>query len=147
MPTNVSSLLNHKQGPVVSIGPDATVYETIEKMVAHNVGSMVVMRDDALLGIFTERDYLRRLVLQGRTSRETLVREVMTSDLVTVTPEVSINECLGMMTERKIRHLPVLTGDTLVGVISIGDCVRALAEAAQGEAAQLHQFIAGSYPA
>jgi CBS domain-containing protein len=147
MTATVATLIAHKHGPVVSIEPGATVYETIERMVAHNVGSMVVVEGDALRGIFTERDYLRRIALQGRTSRETKVRDVMTTDLVTVGPEATVEECLDLMTQRKIRHLPVLDGGALVGVVSIGDCVRLIAESARGEAEQLQQFIVGGYPA
>lgn len=146
MSATVATLISQKSGPVVSIEPTATVYETIERMVAHNVGSMVIMDGETLAGIFTERDYLRRIALQGRTSRETIVRDVMTRDLITVAPDATVDSCLATMTERKIRHLPVVQDDALVGVVSIGDCVRLLAEAAKGEAEQLHHFIAGSYP-
>lgn len=98
------------------------------------------------MGIFTERDYLRRIALEGRTSATTAVRDVMTRDLVTVTPQTTVEQCLALMTEHKIRHLPALVEDHVEGVISIGDCVRAIAEAARGEAESLHRFVAGSYP-
>lgn len=138
-------MLAHKGTGVVTIEPGATVYETIGRMVEHNVGAMVIMEGDDVRGIFTERDYLRRIALQGRTSRETAVSEVMTSDLVTVAPEASVEACLATMTERKIRHLPVLHAGRLVGVVSIGDCVRALAEDARGEAEEMRRFVAGGY--
>lgn len=146
MSTRVSALLAHKETGLVTIAPDATVYEAIECMVRHNVGSVVVCDGDRLAGIFTERDYLRRIALEGRTSRETAVRDVMTPRLTTVTPETSVDECLATMTDHKIRHLPVLEAGRLVGVVSIGDCVRAVAERARGEAESLHRFVSGEYP-
>ena len=142
----VSSLIGHKGRDVVTIGPAATVYQAIERMVEHNVGSILVVEADALAGIFTERDYLRRIALQGRTSRETAVRDVMTADLVTVEPRTPVARCLALMTQYKIRHLPVLDGDDLVGVVSIGDCVRWVAEEARGEVDQLQRFVTGGYP-
>ena len=147
MSATVSTLLAHKGGEVVTIAPEATVFEAIGKMVENNVGAIVAVESDDLRGIFTERDYLRRIALQGRTSRETRVEEAMTADLITVTPEASVDECLATMTERKIRHLPVLHAGRLVGVVSIGDCVRALAEAAKGEAEEMKRFVAGGYTA
>ncbi|MEL6614608.1 MAG: CBS domain-containing protein [Bacteroidota bacterium] len=138
-------MLAHKGAGVVTIGPDATVYDAIGRMVERNVGAILVQEGDDLRGIFTERDYLRRIALEGRTSRETTVADVMTADLVTVTPEASVAACLQTMTDRKIRHLPVLHAGRLVGVVSIGDCVRAMAEDARGEAEQMRRFVAGGY--
>ncbi|OZC01839.1 CBS domain-containing protein [Rubricoccus marinus] len=145
MSITVSSMLTHKGGGVVSIYPEATVFEAIGRMVEHNVGAIIAADGDDVRGIFTERDYLRQIALEGRTSRETRVEEVMTTDLVTVTPETRVDACLATMTERKIRHLPVLHAGRLVGVVSIGDCVRAQAEAARGEADELKRFVAGGY--
>lgn len=148
MSAQVSALLAHKDAPVVSIDPGATVYQAIERMVDHNVGSIVVLDGDRLAGIFTERDYLRRIALEGRTSRETRVADVMTTTLVTVGTDATVDGCLRMMTDHKIRHLPVLgTEGTLLGVVSIGDCVRAVAERARGEAEDLQRFVTGGYPA
>ncbi|HIG73671.1 MAG TPA: CBS domain-containing protein [Bacteroidetes bacterium] len=145
MAPTVSALLAHKGRSLVTIPPDATVFEAIGRMVESNVGSILVMDDEDVRGIFTERDYLRRIALEGRTSRETRVEEVMTRDLVTVTPDTAVSECLALMTERKIRHLPVLHAGHLVGVVSIGDAVRQLAEAAEGEAEELRRFVSGGY--
>ena len=150
MSVSVSTVLSHKGRDVVTIGPEATVFEAISRMVEANVGAIVIVDADAdgreaLAGIFTERDYLRRIALQGRTSRETRVRDAMTADLVTVAPDTSVDACLGRMTERKIRHLPVLDDGALVGVVSIGDCVRALAESARGEADEMRRFVSGGY--
>ena len=145
MPVQIASVLSHKGGDVVSIGPDATVFEAISRMVERNVGAIVVVEGDALRGIFTERDYLRRIALEGRTSRETRVRDAMTADLVTVGPDATTSACLALMTARKIRHLPVLRDGALVGVVSIGDCVRADAEEALSEADELRRFVSGGY--
>lgn len=146
MPLPVSALLKQKGDWVVTIDPDATVFATIGRMVDQNVGAVVVTERGEVRGIFTERDYLRRIALQGRTSRETRVSEVMTADLVTVTPDTTVDECLQAMTARKIRHLPVLRGDTLAGIVSIGDCVRARLEEAKGATEELQRFVTGEYP-
>ena len=146
MPSPVSSLLHRKGDEVVTIGPNATVFDAIGRMVEHNVGAILVIENDALAGIFTERDYLRRIALQGRTSRETAVREVMTSDLVTVEPDTSVTVCLAMMTKHKIRHLPVLSDGALAGIVSIGDCVRARLDEVKSEAEGLQRFVSGGYP-
>ena len=141
----VSTLLNRKDTTMVSIGPDASVFEAIGRMVEHNVGSILVVADNALQGIFTERDYLRRIALQGRTSRETSVRDVMTADLVTVDPATSVDACLSLMTSHKIRHLPVLRDGEIAGVVSIGDCVRARLDEARAEAEELQRYVSGEY--
>lgn len=146
MPLSIANLLGRSGGELVTIGPDATVFDAIGRMVEHNVGSILVTEDDALRGIFTERDYLRRIALEGRTSRETPVADVMTADLVTVGPEESIDTCLEMMTEHKIRHLPVIRDGQLAGVVSIGDLVRARLEEAKGEVEGLQRFVQGGYP-
>ena len=148
MSAQVSALMAHKGSPVVSISPDATVYQAIERMVEHNVGSIVVLDGDRLAGIFTERDYLRRIALQGRTSRETRVADAMTAaPLVSVGPDATVDGCLRLMTDHKIRHLPVLDADgALAGVVSIGDCVRAVAQHARSEAEDLQRFVSGGYP-
>lgn len=142
----VASIFKNTPHDPITIGPDATVFEAIGRMVEHNIGSILVTEDGMLRGIFTERDYLRRIALQGRTSRETALRDVMTADLVTVEPDATVDTCLALMTERRIRHLPVLRGGELAGVVSIGDLVRARLTEAQGEAEGLRQFVSGGYP-
>jgi CBS domain-containing protein len=142
----VSSILRDKGDWVISIHPDATVFETISRMVEHNVGAVVVTQAGELAGIFTERDYLRRIVLQGRTSRTTEVREVMTSEVVCATPAHTVSECMQMMTEKKCRHLPVLRDGKLAGLISIGDCVKCLLKTSEEEIETLRGFIQGGYP-
>lgn len=142
----IASLLDRAGRGLVTIGPDATVFDAIGRMVERNVGSILVTEGDALRGIFTERDYLRRIALQGRTSRETAVRDAMTADLVTVAPDATVDACLALMTERNIRHLPVLRDGALAGIVSIGDLVRARLDEARGEADGLRQFVTGGYP-
>jgi CBS domain-containing protein len=123
--TDVASILETKGGDVLQIEGAATVLDAIKRMVEANVGSLLVLEDGKLAGIVTERDYLRRVALEGREENETPVREIMTAPLVYVTPETSIEECMAVMTERRIRHLPVLDdGREVVGVISIGDVVK-----------------------
>ena len=146
MPLPVSALLNRKGDWVITIGPDATVFTTIGRMVEQNVGAILITERGELRGIFTERDYLRRIALQGRTSRETTVSEVMTSDLVTVDPDTSVDACLELMTHHKIRHIPILRDGTLAGIVSIGDCVRARLDEAEDHAEGLQRFVSGHYP-
>ncbi len=123
--TRVSDILSEKGTDVLEIDGSAMVLEAIKRMVEANVGSLLVTEDGQLSGIFTERDYLRRVALEGRTEEDTPVREIMSSPLVYVTPETSIDECMAVMTERRIRHLPVLReGNDIVGVVSIGDVVK-----------------------
>ena len=123
--SDVAKLLEGKGADVVRIDADATVFDAIKRMVDANVGALLVTDGGRVAGIVTERDYLRRVTLEGRTEEDTLVREIMTSPLVYVTPETSVEECMAVMTERRIRHLPVFTeGRDLVGIVSIGDVVK-----------------------
>jgi CBS domain-containing protein len=123
---DVAKILAEKSGDVIRIAGDATVFDAVKAMVDANVGAILVAGDDpnAIDGIFTERDYLRRIAVEGRTSRDTLVREVMTSPVMVVSPETTIEEAMALMTDRRIRHAPVVDGDNLVGIVSIGDLVR-----------------------
>lgn len=120
----VSEVLKEKGNRVIGVSPTATVYEAIEQMVEHNCGSLLVMEGDDIAGIFTERDYLRKITLQGRTSKTTAVQEVMNSPVVVVEIGAEIDEALAMMTDRHIRHLPVVDGNHVCGVVSIGDLVK-----------------------
>ena len=123
--SDVAKVLEGKGSEVLQIDADATVFDAIKRMVEANVGALLVTERGSVAGIITERDYLRRVTLEGRTERETLVREIMTTPLVYVTPETSIDECMAVMTERRIRHLPVFSdGRELVGIVSIGDLVK-----------------------
>jgi CBS domain-containing protein len=121
--TTVAEILDQKGRDTISINGDATVFEAVKRMVDANVGAVLVTGASSIEGIFTERDYLRRIAVEGRTSRETEVREVMSSPVVVVTPETSIDEAMAIMTDRKIRHVPVVDGGDVVGMISIGDLV------------------------
>jgi CBS domain-containing protein len=122
---HVSDILDEKGRNVLSIAGEATVFDAIKRMVEANVGSLLVFEDGKLAGIVTERDYLRRVALEGRTEKETAVRDIMTAPLVYVTPETSLDECMAVMTERRIRHLPVLGAEReVLGVVSIGDLVK-----------------------
>ena len=121
----VSDILDEKGSAALTIEGDATVLDAIKRMVESNVGSLLVTESEKLTGIVTERDYLRRVTLEGRDEKETPVREIMTSELVYVMPDTSIDECMAVMTERRIRHLPVLSErQEIAGVISIGDVVK-----------------------
>ena len=147
MKQTIRTILRDKGSRVVTIHPDATVYETIARMVEHNVGSIIVIQNNEIQGVFTERDYLRRIVLQGRTSRDTLVKDVMTENVQTASPDDSINACMRTMTELKCRHLPIINKGQLIGVISIGDCVKSMLEDSKMEVQHLQGFISGAYPA
>lgn len=144
--TPVRHLLQKKGTSVLTTTPDTTVYEAIATMVDHNVGSIVVTKEDDLAGIFTERDYLRRIVLQGRTSKTTSVAEVMTADVITAAPDMSVESALSTMTEVRCRHLPVVADGTLMGIVSIGDCVNHLLRAAETEVDSLQNYVTGRYP-
>ena len=141
---HVSDILEGKGRQVLSIEGSATVYEAIAKMVEGNVGALLVNEDGRLAGIVTERDYLRRVTLQGRDERTTPVREIMTSELVYVGPEASIDECMAVMTERRIRHLPVLTDEReVVGIVSIGDLVKFQSKEQSVQIRFLTEYISG----
>jgi CBS domain-containing protein len=120
----LAEILEEKGHDVLEIEADASVFEAVKRMVEANVGSLLVTDAGEITGIVTERDYLRRVTLEGRTDKETPVREIMTSPLIVVTPETPIDECMALMTDRRIRHVPVVDGGEVVGLISIGDLVK-----------------------
>jgi len=120
----LSEILAEKGTDVLKVDADASVFEAVRKMVDANVGSLLVTEGGEIAGIVTERDYLRRVTLEGRTDKEIAVREIMSSPLVVATPETTIDECMAMMTDRRIRHIPVVEGGEVVGVVSIGDLVK-----------------------
>jgi CBS domain-containing protein len=117
----IRDLLRYKSGDVWTIVPDATVYEALELMAQKNVGALPVVAEGQLVGIFSERDYARKCILMGRHSRETRVSELMSSPVVAIDPSYTVEQCLAMMTEKQFRHLPVLEGGQLTGIVSIGD--------------------------
>ncbi|MFT3805800.1 CBS domain-containing protein [Arenimonas sp.] len=138
----VSHILDSKGRRVISVPQEAPVLEVIRLMAEHHIGAVLVMRGPELIGIATERDYARKVILQGRSSAETPVSTIMSSPVVCVSPEDSITACMELVTERRIRHLPVREGDAVVGLISIGDLVRMVIEEQQQEIQQLQQYIA-----
>jgi CBS domain-containing protein len=143
---SVAEVLAAKGTQVWSITADASVYEAIELMNEKRIGALVVTRKERLAGIISERDYARKVVLKGRTSRDTLVEDVMTTPVITVVPGHTVADCLNIMTTKRIRHLPVLHGEELAGVVSIGDLVRCLLAAQTELIEQLSGYISGKYP-
>ena len=137
----VRHLLESKPVGVISIRPDAMVLDAIRLMAEHGIGSVLVMRGSALLGIASERDYTRKVALKGRASATTPVSDIMSSPVKTVSLDTTIRDCMRMMTESRIRHLAVIDGEHVAGVVSIGDLVKALLELQQNEIAQLQQYI------
>ena len=139
---NVNQILAGKSGKLVTVPKEAPVLEVVRLMAEHHIGSVLVMQGGELVGIATERDYARKVILQGRSSAETPVAQVMSSPVVTVTPTDTAQTCMAMMTQRRIRHLPVVDEGKVVGLVSIGDLVKAVIEDQQHEIAQLQQYIA-----
>ncbi len=139
----ISSLLHHKGATVWTISPEATVFDAIKLMADKNIGALPVVSQGALAGIFTERDYTRKIALQGKTSKQTQVKEVLSREIISVTPEDTIEECKRLMTEHRVRHLPVLNGEELAGIVSIGDLVNWTISAQDATIAQMEQYIAG----
>ncbi len=139
--SKVSQILERKGGRVVSVGKDAPVLEAIRLMAEHHIGAVLVMHGDELVGIASERDYARKVILQGRSSSDTPVSLIMSTPVICVTPSDSIADCMAIMTERHVRHLPVLDGERLVGVVSIGDLVKELIEEQKQEITYLQAYI------
>ena len=142
----VRAVLEKKGHAVWSIAPDATVYQAIEMMSDKQVGALLVMGGDRLAGIVSERDYARKVILRGRNSHYTQVKEIMTTPVLYVTPAQTVDECMQLMTARRIRHLPVLEGDAVTGVLSIGDLVDWILRSQQQTIDQLRNYIGGTYP-
>ena len=140
---NVSQIIERKGAQVVSVARQAPVLEAIRVMAEHHIGAVLVMEGGQLIGIASERDYARKVILQGRSSHDTPVALIMTSPVVCVGPQDTLAECMAIMTEKHIRHLPVIEGERVVGVISIGDLVKETMEEQKQEISLLQQYIAG----
>ena len=139
----INDILAQKGGTVWSISPEATVFEAIQMMADKNVGALLVTKGEQLLGIMSERDYTRKVILKGRASKETPVRDIITGHVITVTPDHTVPECLKLMTEHRIRHLPVVQANKILGVISIGDLVNSIISHQTSAIEQLQTYITG----
>lgn len=139
--TTIADLLERKGSEIYSVGPDAMVFEAISEMARKEVGALVVLEEGKLTGIISERDYARKVILKGKASRDTPVRDIMSTRVVCVSPERKVDECMAVMTENRIRHLPVLEGEKVVGVVSIGDLVKSIIEDQKFVIEQLENYI------
>ena len=141
--TNLNTLLDGKGHNVWSVHPDDTVLDAIKLLAEKDIGALIVIENDKPVGIFTERDYARKVYLKGKSSLDTAVRDIMVSPVICVSPDQSVNECMALMTKKRFRHLPVVTGDKLVGMLSIGDLVKSVIDDQKFEIEQLEHFIHG----
>lgn len=137
----IRNLLDQKGGAVVTIAPESSVLEALELMARQNIGALVVVEGDRLCGLMSERDYARKVILKGKRSPDTTVREIMTAEVVCVEPHQKVDACMSLMTDRRIRHLPVLEEGHLIGIISIGDVVKAIIAEQQSTIEQLEDYI------
>lgn len=143
MAVTVQQILEGKSGSTHSVSPDTTVLQALEFMAQHNISAVLVMEGPRLVGIFTERDYARKVVLRGLASKDTRVGDLMTQNILTISPSHSVDDCMNIMTNNHVRHLPVVSSGTIVGIVSIGDAVKSVIEQQQATIDQLSGYIAG----
>jgi CBS domain-containing protein len=142
----ISAILSHKGAQVWSIPPDMMVFDAIQLMADKNIGALLVMSDDKLLGVISERDYTRKVALKGKSSKQTPVREILSSSVITASPAHTIEDCMRLMTENRVRHLPILDNEKVAGIVSIGDLVNWIISAQSVAIDQLENYISGRYP-
>ena len=141
---SIRQLLERKGSEVWSTSPDSSVYEALQLLAEKDVGALLVLQDGELVGVVSERDYARKVILHGKTSMKTPVKEIMTEDVITVGPGSTVEEAMALMTDKHIRHLPVLEGESIVGVVSIGDLVKAIIADQEFTIGQLENYISGT---
>ncbi len=137
----VQHVLHAKTGPVISVSQDATVYYALALLARYDIGAVLVTDDDGVAGMFSERDYARKVILHGKSSRELLVADAMTRQVLTVTPHCTMDDCMAIMTDHRVRHLPVVDGSGVVGIVSIGDVVKAMLDEQRFTIQQLEHYI------
>ncbi|MEO3430637.1 CBS domain-containing protein [Pelagibius sp. CAU 1746] len=142
--TTIKQILDSKGHDVLTVRPDDTVLQALELMASKNVGAVIVTENDAPVGIFTERDYARNVILKGRSSSNTPIRDIMVPDVIFVKPEQTVDECMAIMSEKRFRHLPVMQGGKLAGIVSIGDLVKTIIDEQKFTIQQLQGYIGGS---
>ncbi|MFL6514319.1 MAG: CBS domain-containing protein [Chthoniobacterales bacterium] len=142
---NISAILSQKEREIFSVPSDASVFDAVSMLAEKNIGALLVMDGERLVGMLSERDYTRKVMLRGKRSRETTVAEIMSTDLKVVSPREAVQDCLRLMTDKRIRHLPVLDGDKVIGIISIGDLVKWVISCQSAAIDHLESYIHGGY--
>jgi CBS domain-containing protein len=143
MSTSVKEILSGKSAEILSVSPDTSVYEALDLMARTDISAVLVLEGERLVGIFTERDYARKVALRGRNSKDTRIREVMTQNLLTISPTQDVDDVMAIMTENRFRHLPVVERGQLIGIVTIGDAVKAVMAEQRQTIAQLSSYISG----